>query len=256
MVEGGARLSSRASTAAAPIASDKHTTAGHWGGAVRTALLSPGRGFRRILELARAGPGGWKRTVLVALPAALGGAFLLLVFLKVRSLTGFRAEAPDDWGVFAAGFAVAALAGVLAHFVFPLGATPLLGRLGRRVAGRDLRLIAGVAALPAAIGFTLLVVVDVLIAGREAYSEISGDTLLTGWTAGSLALAVAAGAWSLYLFMQALALAAEIRLRRSIMVVVVAGAALLLAGPVAFFLIVGVVNLVGLLVEIFQAVSK
>ena len=193
----------------------------------------------------------------MALPAALGGAFLLLVFLKARSLAGFPL-APEDfrWDSFAAFLAIGALAAVLAHFLFPLGATPTLGRLGRRVAGRDLRLMWGVAAIPAATGFLLLVVVDILLAGREAYSEISGDTLVTGWTAGSLALAVAIGAWSLYLFVQALALAAEIRPRRSIMVVLMAGISLLLAGPVAFFLIVGVVNVVGLLVEIFQAVSK
>ena len=183
---------------------------------------------------------------------------MLLVFLKIRGLTGFRAVAPEDfrWGVFAAALAVGALGGVIGHYLFGAVGSPLAGRIGRRVPPQDLRIIWGVAAVPVAVGFVVLVAFDVLLAGPEAYSEVAGDTLVTGWTAGSLALAVAIAGWSLYLFAQGVAVATGIGRGQSIMVMMLAGACLLFAAPAALLLVIGVVTLVGLVVDMVQAVSK
>ena len=196
--------------------------------------------------------------VLVSLPAALAGAFLLLAFLKMRSLIGFREIDPQDfkWEVFAGAMATGALAGVIGHYLFGLAARPVTSKGEAGMSSRRLRLVTSLASVPVAFGFVLLVVLDVVIAGRDAYSAIEDDTLVTAWTAGSLVLCVALIAWSAYLFAQGLSVAARVGTRRSIMVGALGVLCVLLAAPVALLLMIGVVTLVGLLVDLAQAVSK
>lgn len=191
--------------------------------------------------------------------AGLGGAHLLLIFLKVRGLTGFRPVSPAEtewWGGLGLALFAAAVAGVIGHLLFAFVATPLVARLGKPCERPDLRTIWGLAGFPAAAGFVLLVVLDILIAGREAYSSIEDDSLVTAWAAGSLAIAVSLGIWSLYLFVQGLRVAADVRPPRSIMVLLVAVLSLAIASVLAVFAVMGVVSLVGLLVNVVQAVIK
>ena len=257
MVEGGARLSSRVSTAAAPKVSDRRVPAALWGRVIRTVLFSPRHGFGRALELGKTG-GGWPRVALFSLPAALAGAFSLLIFLKFRGLIGYKEISSDlfRWDSFTGALAGAALTGVLAHLLFGVLARPLLARLGRRRPARDLWMIWALAGVPAALGLVLLLPLDILISGEQAYAALSGDTLVTAWAAGSSALALGAAGWSMYLFARGLAVAAEIPLRRSIMVVVLAAFCFAVAAPLGVLLVIGVVELVGLLVQIVRAVGN
>ena len=197
--------------------------------------------------------------MLVTVLAALGVAHLLLVFLKVRGLTGFRAVSAEDtqwWGGLGLAVLAAAIGGVLAHLLFGVVAPSLVARLGKRAEGRELRTIWGLSSFPAAAGFLLLVVLDVLIAGREAYSALEGDSLVRGWAAGSLALALSLGFWSLYLFVVGLRVAADVRPAASIMVVLVAAFCVAIAAVVGTLIVVGVVSLIGLLVNVIEAVKK
>ena len=221
-------------------------------------LVSPRRGFKRALEIDRTTKGSRTGAVLVSLPAALAGAFLLLAFLKVRSLIGFREIDPQDfkWEVFAGALATGALAGVIGHYLFGLAARPMVSSGEGGTTPRSLRLVASLASVPVALGFVLLLLLDVVIAGRDAYSAIEDDTLVTAWTAGSLVLCAALIGWSAYLFAQGLSVATRAGTRRSIMVGVLGVFCVLVAAPVALLLMIGVVTLVGLLVDLAQAVSK
>ena len=190
--------------------------------------------------------------------AALGGAFLVLMSLKVRGLTGLRAAPLNEfrWGVFALALVVGAVTGVVGHLVFGVFGAPLVSRFGHRCEARDLRTIWAVAGFPVAIGFCVLVILDVLIGGREAYSSLEDDALITGWAAGSLALGVSLAIWSLYLFAKGLGVAAGLGVPRRIMVMLVAAVCLVIAAPIAFYVLVGVGTLAGLLVDVVQAVKK
>jgi hypothetical protein len=230
----------------------------HWGRALRTILISPRNGFAKALRLSRSDEGRGGRKVLVPILSALGGAYLLLMFLKVRGLTGFRDITPSefDWAPFTLALVVAALSGVLAHYLFGFAATPAASRLGRRCEPQDLRTVWGLAGFPVAVAFLLLLVLDIAIAGREAYSSVEDNSLITGWSAGSLTVGLSLGLWSLYLFVKGLAVAAQTRISRSLLLVVVATLCLAIAAYVATRVVYGIGMATGLIVDLIQAVSK
>lgn len=210
------------------------------------------------MRLSRSDEGRGGRRVLVPALSALGGAYLLLMFLKIRGLTGFREVTPAefDWSAFGLALAVAALSGVLAQFLFGFAGAPATSRLGSRCKPQDLRTVWSLAGFPVAVGFLLLVVLDIAIAGRQAYSSVEGDALVTGWATGSLTVGLILGVWSLYLFAQGLGVAAEMRFSRSLLFVVVGSLCLAVAAPVATFVIYGMGMLTGLIVDLIQAVSR
>jgi hypothetical protein len=131
-----------------------------------------------------------------------------------------------------------------------------VSRIGKSSEPRDLRTIWGLAAFPAAAGFILIVLLDIVIAGREAYTKVEGSSLVTGWSAGSLAIGLSLGVWSLYLFVQGLRVAAEVPPSRSIMVVLVGLLCLMVGAVLGGFAVVGLVSLGGLLWNVIQAVNK
>lgn len=191
--------------------------------------------------------------------AGLGGAYLLLMFLKIRGLIGFKEISPDDaqfWTGFASALGAAALAGALGNLLFGFASPPLVSRIGKSSEPRELRTIWGLAAFPAAAGFILIVLLDIVIAGREAYTKVEGSSLVTGWSAGSLAIGLSLGVWSLYLFVQGLRVAAEVPPSRSIMVVLVGLLCLMVGAVLGGFAVVGLVSLGGLLWNVIQAVNK
>ncbi|MDQ4094766.1 MAG: hypothetical protein M3174_00955 [Actinomycetota bacterium] len=209
--------------------------------------------------MSRTGDGGRARSVLVTLLAALGAAHLLLLSFKVRGLSGFSPVAPDQanwWGLFGLTILVATLAGVIAHAIFALVARPLVARFGSGSERRDLRTVWGLANFPAAAGFLILVLFDVLIGGREAYAGAEAGPLVTGWTAGSLAVGLSLGIWSFYLFVQGLRVAADVHGAGTIMVVVVAAISLAVAAALATAIVAGLISLIVLLVNVIEAVKK
>lgn len=270
MVEGGAGLSSRARVATArtkarskshatPRSGSKSGAASQWGLALRTVLVSPGDGFKRSLRLSRGTESSRASSILMPLLAAFGGAYLMLLFLKIRGLIGFEGVRPDEfkWGVFSLALIVGALAGVIGHFLFGALARPLVAKSGRRAQARDLRTVWGVSDVPLALTFGFLLVLDVLIGGRDVYLDArGGDSLLTGWSAGSLVLAVCVAAWSLALFVKGLGIAGEMKPSRSFATLVVAWVCGAVSALLAFALVAGLVTVVGLGVDLVQALTK
>lgn len=270
MVEGGAGLSSRARVATAGTKSRSKSHAAkrsgsepvpssHWGLALRRVLFSPGDGFKRALRLSRGKDSSRAGAMLIPTLAAFGGAYLMLLFLKVRGLIGFEGVTAAEfrWGVFALALTVGAVVGVIAHFLFGALARPLVARSGKRCESRDLRTIWGVAVFPIALFFVLIVGLDIVIGGRDVYlASMDGDTLITGWAAGSLVLTVCAAAWSIYLFVRGLGVAGDMRPSRSFATILVALICLIVSAPVAIGLVTGVVTLVGFTADLIQAVTK
>lgn len=231
----------------------------HWGSALRSILTSPRKGFARALRLSRNDGGGRAGSILALLLSGLGGAYLLLMFLKIRGLLGFLEVSPQDaqwWSGLVLSVIAATVMGIVGHFLFGVAARPLVARIGKRCAARELRTVWGLSSFPAAAGFGVLLILDLLIAGREAYSSVEGDSLVTGWSVGSLVIGLSLGVWSLYLFVQGLEVAADVRPSRSIMVLLVAVLCLTFAAAFGIVVMIGLVSLVGLLVNIVQAVNK
>lgn len=197
--------------------------------------------------------------MLMPLLAALGGAFLTLLFLKVRGVIGFEGITPSEfrWRDFSLVLVAGALAGIIGHYLFGWLAQALVARDGKRASARDLRTVWGVAGVPVALAFVLFLVLDVLIGGRDVYlTPREGDSLVMGWAIGSLVLALGAAAWSFLLFLKGIGITGEMRPSRSTAVVVVSGIALGVAAPLALLVVVGILSLGQFLIDLVQAVAK
>ena len=191
--------------------------------------------------------------------AAFGGAYLMLLFLKIRGVIGFEGVGPEEfkWGVFSLALIVGGLAGVIAHFLFGAIARPLVVKSGRSAEARDLRTVWGVSDVPLALMFAFLLALDVLIGGRDVYLDArGGDSLLTGWSTGSLVLAIGVAIWSLALFIKGLGVAGEMKPSRSLATLVVAWVCGAISALLAFALVAGFVTLIGLGVDLVQALTK
>ena len=191
--------------------------------------------------------------------AAFGGAFLMLLFLKVRGLIGFEGVTAEEfkWGVYALSLAAGAFVGVIAHYLFGALARPLVEKNGKRCESRDLRTIWGVSVFPIALCFVLIVGLDILIGGRDVYlASMDGDSLIAGWAAGSLVLTACAAAWSIYLFVRGLGVAGEMRPSRSFASVLVALICLIVSAPVAIGLVAGVVTLAEFSADLIRTMTK
>ncbi len=130
----------------------------------------------------------------------------MLLWLKIGGLAGVRQVAPGQfsWAAFAAAIIAGAIVMIVAQLLWASIASWFLGA-EQEVAACDLRLVWGVAGFPQAVSLLLLLPLDLSIAGPASYTTARlGDSLALTWAAGSIALAVALGAWSLFLFVSGL----------------------------------------------------
>lgn len=173
---------------------------------LRAILLAPGRGFAAASRRSARRAGAAERVPEGASPFVLGffgGAALMVLWLKLSSLIGAREVAAEDfrWDLFAAaliGGGIATSAGQLLWGVLGRTAARLLGGRAERA---DLRFVWGTSAFPTVLVVALTLPLDLAIVGTEAFaSERLGDPVSTAWAAFSVALAVSAGVWSLFLF--------------------------------------------------------
>ncbi|MDQ4143576.1 MAG: hypothetical protein M3198_07510 [Actinomycetota bacterium] len=212
-----------------------------------------------MLKLSRSGEGGRAGSVLPVLLSGLGGSYLVMMFLKLASLTGLN-EVPRDyepwWGGLFLLLLAAAAGGAIGHALFGAAAAPLTARLGKTCSSRDLRTVWGVASFPAALAFALILVLDLLIAGREAYAGLDGDSMITGWAVASAVIGVSFGGWSLFLFVKGVEVAGGLAPSRAIIMVVVATLSLVPGALLGFVAVAGVTALVGVLIDLVQAVNK
>lgn len=176
-------------------------TSGHgstrFGATVRGVLVSPGSAFVPALKRAETSAEAKSTYVL----AALGGAAAMLLWLKVRALVGFRVLAPSEfrWGYFVTGLVMAAVVAVVAQTVWSFVAP----RIGGPDSGspRSFRAVWSLSAFPQVGALLVLLPLDLLIVGREAFTASDGgDSVALAWMALSTALSLSLGVWSAFVF--------------------------------------------------------
>lgn len=178
--------------------SSSHGSA-RFGATVRGVLVSPGSAF--VPALKRAETSTEARSTYV-LPA-LGGAAAMLLWLKFRALVGFRVLAPSEfrWGYFVAGLVMAAVVAVLGQIAWSFAAP----RIGGPDAGspRSFRAVWALSAFPQIAALLVLLPLDLLLVGREAFTASDGgDSVALAWMALSTAMSVSLAAWSAFVFVK------------------------------------------------------
>jgi hypothetical protein len=199
---------------------------------LRSVLATPGPGFEAIVSAARrrqrAGeslPEGLSPYVL----AVVGGASLMIVWLKLGGLLGGREVDPTEFGYSELFFALVtgAVLALLGQAVYGVVA-PLAARLlGATLAPRDARIVWGVAAFPQVFTLFVLLPLDLLIVGPEIFATTRpGDSVATGWAAISVALCLLMAVWSLGLFVRGMQVVAKLNLLRAPAMVAVSASCL------------------------------
>jgi hypothetical protein len=163
--------------------------------------------------------------------AALGGAALMLLWLKVGGLLGLRRIplVEFSWPLLAAALALGAVAAVLGEALWTAAGPIIVRALGGRAAPRDLGLVWSAAAFPQLLALVLLAL-DVFVVGPSGFTGGSPtDSLTRASAAVSVALAVSLALWSLFLFVRGIEVMAGLPLVRAAAATVVAAACLALA---------------------------
>jgi hypothetical protein len=175
---------------------------------LRQVALSPTAGFEAAQKAAERRQKAGRRPFEGVAPwllSAVQGAALMLVWLKIGGLLGFREVAAADFRW--ANLAAALLLGAI---LVPIGLV-LWGRVGPWVAdmlrggasGRDCRVVWGFAALPQAVTVLLLLPLDLVVAGPRIFATDNlVDPVATAWAAFSTAVTLALFVWSVWLFVR------------------------------------------------------
>ena len=191
-------------------------------------MLHPSRGFAEVLQVTEERRTQDFRTPEGAAPsvlAALGGAGLMTVWLKLGGLLELRTYAQDDfrWAYLGTALAVAAVAGILAQLMWSVLAAQVARRLGRRADQAELRTVWGAAAFPLAFTLFPLLLIDAIVVGPASFTtERLDDPISTGWAALSIAIGSALVVWWLFLLLRGFAAATGFRALRSVPAVAVA----------------------------------
>lgn len=205
-----------------PSTADRSHSSAHLGATLRTVLTSPTAGFeaasKAVRKRSRSGRSpaeGYAAWVL----GAAGGAAWLLMWLKLSALVGIREMHPADlrWGYVVAALVLGALISLAGQAAFG----PLVNRLVRGEdvpSAAELRTVWGAAAFPMVVPLVLLLPVDVIVVGAEAFaSGKPGDPVSAAWASLSLALGVACLLWSAGLFVKGLSVVGKWRLPSSLL---------------------------------------
>ena len=210
---------------------------------LRSVLLAPRDGFASSIKAAERRARAEIRPAEGLSPfvlAAVGGAALSALWLKVGALVGLREVCSDRYiglliaGALVAGAILALLAQALWGFVGARAVDAMQGAVSRR----DLRLVWGASALPQVFVLVLLLPLDLLVVGTDTFTTSSlDDSVSTGWAAFSIALGISAAIWSLFLFVRGVEVAGGLSLKRALVGTVVAiaclGAVVAVAGTAA-----------------------
>lgn len=178
-------------------ASTRSAGSAHFGATVRGVLLSPATGFVPALRRVEASAEGMSTYLL----GGLGGASVLLLWLKVSGLFGIREFAARDfsWGIFVTWLVLAGLMGAAAQAVWSFAASRAGG--ADAASPRSFRAVWAFSAFPHLPALLLLLPLDVLfVGGRVFTTEAIGDSVSTAWVALSTAASVSLGLWAAYVF--------------------------------------------------------
>ena len=169
---------------------------------------------------------------------ALGGAALILLWLKLGSLLGVRDVAAVEfrWSYLAFAAIAGALLALIAQLMWGAIGSFALRFLDEGPSARDLRVVWGASAFPQIVGLVLLLPLDLLIVGTDTFtSERLNDPLATGWAALSIAFSFSLAVWSLFIFARGVEVAASVSLPKALgfTLIGVACLAALVGGSVA-----------------------
>jgi hypothetical protein len=170
---------------------------------IRSLLLSPSEGFASATRAADRRRRAGRRIAEGTTPyllAALGGAGVMAMWLKVGALAGLREPALDFRSSYlAVALIVGAVMGLISVVSFGGVAARVIGTASATPS--NMRLAAGLAALPHVLTVVFLVPLDLLIVGPEMFTtQRLADPLATAWAAFSIAVGVAMTMWSVALF--------------------------------------------------------
>lgn len=236
MVERGVWL-----IAAQATSTERAQASAQLGLTLRSVLLSPRSGFEDFFRVARKREQAGARPAEGYAPyvlAALGGAALMLLWLKIGSLLGMRdvARSQFQWSYLVVAAVAGALLGLAAQLVWGYVGAAIVRAAGGHTPARDLRVAWGASDLPHVIGLALLLPLDLIIVGSDTFtSEKLADSLATGWAALSIALSLSLAVWSLLIFVRGVEVAASIPIWKAIGISVagVAVLAIIVGGSVA-----------------------
>jgi hypothetical protein len=155
-------------------------------------------------------------------------------------MSGMREVCTDRFvGVnIAAALLLGALLGLIAQAIWGLVGPATVRSLRGDTEGRSLRLVWGASEFPQVLALALLLPLDLLIIGTDAYTTASlEDPLSTAWAAFSIAIGISLTVWSLFLFIRGVEVAGGVGFWRA---VAATGAALL-----CWVALIGVLVLIG-----------
>lgn len=218
---------------AAPPEADRtrvtRSPAAHLGATLRSVVVAPRAGFesslRAISRRRRTGSRPGEGTTPYVL-SAIGGAALMLLWLKTSSLIGLREDSARiyDWVFIPASCAVGAAIGTLAQLLWGYVAPHVTKLLGAEIDPAAARLVWGASCVPQVAAVAILLPGDLLIAGSDTFTSAKlPDPVASIWASLSIALALALAVWSASLFALGLQVSTKMRLRDA---VIASGAAL------------------------------
>lgn len=200
---------------------DRSHSSAHLGATLRTVLISPTAGFqaaskavRRRLRTGASPAEGYAPWIL----GAAGGASAFILWLKLSALLGVRDVSPTDlrWSFVVAAGLLGAVFSVLAQ----AGFAALIARFpgAEDASAAEMRTVWGAAAFPLVAPLVLLLPVDVIVVGPEAFAAGKlADPVSSAWASLSLALGVAALLWSAGLFVKGISVVAGWRFGPSLL---------------------------------------
>jgi hypothetical protein len=199
---------------------------------LRGVLVAPAAGFESAISAAdrraRAGEGLAEGLTPYVL-AIVGGASLMIGWLKIGGLFGGRDVDPTQFGFAELIFALVtgAVLAILGQAVFAVVAPPVVRVFRGGLTGRDARIVWGAAAFPQVFTVLVLLPLDLIIVGPEIFATTKpGDSVATGWASISIALGLLMAVWSVSLFTRGVQVVAHFGLVRAIGAVVVAATCL------------------------------
>lgn len=145
--------------------------------------------------------------------AAIGGVAAMVLWLKVGALVGLREFSSSNyrWSYLVTAAVAGACLGLAGQAAWGLAGRALARMLSVRASAPELRLIWGAAAFPQVASVFVLLPLDLLVVGAEAFTtDQMNDPVATAWTAISVALTVSLGAWSAFLFARGMQVTSEL----------------------------------------------
>ena len=203
------------------------TPAGNRGSArlgltLRSVLLAPHDGFAAALKTADRRARAGRRPAEGISPyvlAVIGGGAFASLWLKVGALSGLREVCTDRFVAvnIAAAIVLGGILGLLAQAIWGAVGAPTIRSFRGETDRGALRLVWGASAFPQVAALVILLPLDLLIVGSDAFTTGAlDDPLSTAWAAFSIALGISLAIWSLFLFVRGVEVAGGIGFWRAV----------------------------------------